>query len=143
MKRGFWIAATFGAALSLPTVASAGDITGMWLVQDGSAKIRIANCGSAFCGTIAWIKDPNDPETGKPWTDKQNVNASQRSRPLLGVAVASNMTPAGPDKWRGKVYSVDHGRTVDGSLTLVSARQLKIEGCMLMICDGETWTKAD
>jgi uncharacterized protein (DUF2147 family) len=133
-----------GVFLLAQSQAFAAEIAGMWLVRDGSAKVKIVNCGGAMCGTIAWIKDPIDPDTGKPWLDKHNANAAQKNRPLVGVMVARNMKrDDSGNKWSGQVYSVDHGRSVNGSLTLVSANRLKIEGCMLMICESEIWTRSE
>ena len=60
--RGAAIAVLF-AGLALP--ATAGDPTGTWLTQGGKSRVRIANCGRALCGTIAWLNEPNDPQTGR------------------------------------------------------------------------------
>ena len=73
----------------------------MWLTQTGNSRIRVADCGGALCGTIIWLKEPNDPDTGKPKTDKNNSDASKRSRPLIGVQIVLGMKPAGADKWTG------------------------------------------
>ena len=123
--------------------ARASDIDGVWLVQDRTAKVRIAPCGAALCARVITIFEPNDPATGTPWLDKNNVDAAKRSRPLLGIPVAIGMTPAGPGKWKGRVYSVDYGRDYAGSITQLSSTQLKIEGCQLMICESEIWTRTD
>ena len=48
------------------SAALAADPAGMWLTQGGNSRIRIADCGGALCGTIVWLKEPNDPDTGKP-----------------------------------------------------------------------------
>mgnify|MGYP003336060675 CR=1 FL=1 len=36
---------------------AAGDPAGMWLTEDGEAKIKVAACGNAMCGSIAWLED--------------------------------------------------------------------------------------
>ena len=62
-------------------VAQAADPYGSWLTEGGKATIRIANCGGALCGTIAALKEPNDPATGRPQTDKNNpMRASAAGR---------------------------------------------------------------
>ncbi len=137
-------------AIALMTLALAGgtaraaDINGLWLVQDRTAIVRIASCGAALCAKVATIFQPNDPATGKPWVDNKNVDRAKRDRPLLGLAIATAMKPSGaPGRWVGRVYSIDYGRDYAGSITRTSPTQLKVEGCQLMICESETWTKAD
>src|SRR5437868_12069888 len=71
--------------------AKAADAKGIWLTADGEAKIRIADCGGRLCGTIAWLKRPLDPNTGKPTLDKQNPDAGKRNRPLIGTAILTGM----------------------------------------------------
>src|SRR6202048_5202642 len=76
------------AALLLFAFAGAGtasaDPKGLWLTQDG-ARVRVGPCGAALCATIATPKLAVDPETGRPWTDKNNPDPAQRGRPLVGV----------------------------------------------------------
>jgi uncharacterized protein (DUF2147 family) len=122
----------------------ASDPTGVWLVQDGNAKVRVETCGEALCGNVIWIQQPNDPADGKPWLDKNNVDPTKRDRPLLGLTIAIDMKPSDvPKKWVGQVYSIDLGRIFDGSIMLQNPTKLKIEGCLLLICQAEIWTKLD
>jgi uncharacterized protein (DUF2147 family) len=138
-------AAIVAVALALLSgYAYASDPTGLWLIEDGSAKVRVQACGDALCGNVHWIKKPNDPADGMPWLDKNNVDPGKRSRPLLGLPIAIDMKPSDvPDKWVGHVYSVDFGKTFDGSFRLLNPRKLKIEGCLMLICQAEIWSKAD
>lgn len=125
-------------------VAPAGDPTGIWAVGGGHAKVKIAACAQALCATIASIRKNNDPQTGQPWTDKNNLDARLRERPLLGLTLAFDMRPdSSADRWVGQVYGIDHGRAFDGSITLLSANRLKIEGCVLLICESDIWTRAE
>jgi uncharacterized protein (DUF2147 family) len=125
--------------------ALAADPVGTWLTQGGSSRIRIADCGGALCGTIVWLKEPNDAETGKPKTDKNNSDAAKRNRPLLGVQIVLGMKPAGADKWTGQVYNAEDGKTYSGNLTFTGGNSLQLQGCALggLICKGQTWTKAN
>ena len=139
----------FLAAVALTGLAGAGpalaaDPAGVWLTQAGNSRIRVADCGGALCGTIVWLKEPNDAETGKPKTDKNNSDASKRSRPLIGVQIVLGMKPAGEGKWTGQVYNAEDGKTYTGSITMQGPRTLKLEGCVLggLFCKGQTWTRA-
>ena len=125
--------------------ALAADPTGVWLTQTGTSRIRVADCGGALCGTIIWLKEPNDPDTGKPKTDKNNSDASKRSRPLLGVQIVLGMKPAGTDKWTGQVYNAEDGKTYSGNLTFTGGNSLQLQGCALggLVCKGQTWTKTN
>ncbi len=64
-------AAAFGLAASvffgwagLVSPASAASPLGTWYTADKDSQVRIANCGGAICGTLVWLKEPNDPATG-------------------------------------------------------------------------------
>ena len=63
----------------------AADPSGSWRTEEGKATVRIAACGPALCGTIIALKEPNDPDTGKPKIDKNNADANLRNRPMIGV----------------------------------------------------------
>ena len=123
--------------------AVAVDLVGNWLTENGRSRVRIADCGGALCGTIVWLKEPNDPDTGKPKTDKNNADAGKRARPLIGVPIVLGMKPGGADKWTGQVYNAEDGKTYSGTITAQGANALKLEGCALggLICKGQTWTR--
>src|SRR5579871_2044422 len=144
MSRTFAILASAVLGLAAVTSASAGDPRGNWMTQDGRAKIAIVNCGGALCGNIVALKEPNDPATGKPKTDTNNPDAARRARPLIGVQIVMDMTPDTADKWKGQVYNADDGKTYSGSITLVDATTLSLQGCALagLICKSQTWTRA-
>ncbi len=132
--------ACFFAAVIL--IAAAGiapaiaDPTGLWVDKDGGT-IRIQACGSDLCAVIASVKPSLDPATGGPRTDKNNVDASKRNRPLVGVEVLSSMRASALRKWSGQLYDVDRGRTFSGSLIEIDPNTIRIEGCALFICGGE------
>ena len=138
------IALVFAAALCAAP-ALAADPHGTWLTEGGKSRIRIVDCGPALCGAIAWLKEPNDPETGQPKTDKHNADASKRNRPLIGVTIVIGMKPAGTDKWAGEVYNAEDGKTYTGNITMQNANALKLEGCALggLLCKGQTWTRVN
>jgi uncharacterized protein (DUF2147 family) len=139
--------ATIAAALlgvSLGT-GFAADPMGNWHTEEGKATVRIAACGPALCGTIISLKDANDPDTGKPKTDKNNTDSTLRSRPMIGVLIVLGMKPSGTaNKWSGQVYNAEDGKTYSGSLTLQDANTIKLEGCILggLVCKASTWTRA-
>ena len=74
------------SAVALIALISAGtafaDPKRVWLAQDG-ARVRVGPCGGALCATIATPKSAVDPETGRPWTDKNYPDPALRNRPLV------------------------------------------------------------
>jgi uncharacterized protein (DUF2147 family) len=45
-------------------------LVGVWKTGEGNALVRITKNGDKYQGKIVWLKEPNDPETGKPKVDK-------------------------------------------------------------------------
>jgi uncharacterized protein (DUF2147 family) len=145
MRIGHTLAAAALLAFTCAQSALAADPAGTWLTQTGGSRIRVADCGGALCGTIIWLKEPNDPDTGKPKTDKNNSDAAKRSRPLLGVQIVLGMKPNGTDKWAGQVYNAEDGKTYSGNLTYSGGSSLQLQGCALggLVCKSQTWTKVN
>ena len=133
--------ATFGPRAIAPTLAA--DAAGTWYTADNDSQVRITNCGGALCGSIVWLKVPNDPDTGKPKTDKNNPDASKQGRPLIGVQIVLGMKPSGANVWSGDVYNSQDGKTYSGSFTLTGDNTADLKGCVLggLICKSQAWTR--
>ena len=132
--RKLWLAALAGVAVSSPALAA--DPNGDWLVAEKSAVIRIAPCGDALCGNIAWTKGPAG-------NDKNNPDPAKRNRPIVGLTILQNMKPAGDNRWEGEIYNAQNGNTYSGSIALASDKVLRIEGCVLgFLCGGQDWSRA-
>ena len=147
IPRRWLLSSLIGGSLLAPlfSMAFAADPIGTWLTERGAATVRISSCGAELCGTIVALKEPNDPATGRPKTDKNNPDAGKRSRPLLGTQIVFGMKPSGvPDKWNGQLYNAEDGKTYSGSLTLENANTIKLEGCVLggLICKAQSWGRA-
>ena len=112
------------------------DPAGLWRDKDGGT-IRVFHCGQGLCATIASVQPRLDPTTGRPWTDKNNLDASKRNRPLIGVQVLTGMRPNGAGKWSGRLYDSDRGKTYSGNLVERGPDSIRIEGCALGLCGGE------
>jgi uncharacterized protein (DUF2147 family) len=127
--------ALVAALFALAAPAWAQDATGEWLVEDGTAQIRIVNCGDALWGVVSWEKTPGG-------RDAENPDPSKRNRPTLGIPTLLDMRASAPGKWKGEVYNAEDGKTYDASITLRNADTLHIEGCVLgFLCGGENWTR--
>jgi len=117
-------------------IALAADPTGDWLVADGVANIRVAQCSGNMWGVVAWEKTPG----GK---DKNNPDAAKQSRPTLGMPILIDMKKkAGVEAWEGQVYNAKDGQLYSSTIKPVGTDQLEIQGCVLgFLCGGETWTR--
>ncbi len=132
------------AAFARP--AQAADPVGVWLTEDGEARVQIFNCGQALCGKIISLKEPNYPETGQPKVDKFNRDLSKRALPIVGLKIISGLKPAGtPDRWEGSLYDPEEGNTYKGILTVQGALAMKLQGCVLagLICKSEIWKRTN
>jgi uncharacterized protein (DUF2147 family) len=142
-----WLA-TIGLSTVGPSAvvsALAASAIGNWYTAGNDSQVRIVNCGGALCGSIVWLKVPNDPATGRPKTDKNNPDPSKQNRPLLGVQIVLGMKPNGtPNQWNGNVYNSQDGKTYSGSFTMVGANTAELKGCVLggLFCKSQTWTRA-
>lgn len=137
LRKGCLSLSAIAALLLLGASAALADPRGVWLAQDG-AHVKVSSCGKALCGTLVRTKSPFDPATGKPWTDKNNLDAAKRDRPLLGVEVFISMMPDGPGKWSGKLYDTNGGQFVSGHLIEINAKTIRIEGCAAAtLCGGQ------
>jgi uncharacterized protein (DUF2147 family) len=131
------------AARPMIAPALAADAVGTWYTADKDSQVRITNCGGALCGSLVWLKEPNDPATGRPKLDKNNADASKQGRPLLGVQIVLGMKPSGPNVWSGEVYNASDGKTYSGSFTLTGDNTADLKGCVMsIICKSQTWTRA-
>ena len=144
MTRIFCFAAAALWALAAVIPANALDVTGTWLIQDTTAKVRIYLCGEALCGNVAWLSQLLDDVTGKPQTDKLNADPDKRSRAMLGVPIVLGMQRNGEEnKWIGLIYNPDDGNTYRSSIELVDQMRLKVEACVAIYCQTEIWTRSN
>jgi uncharacterized protein (DUF2147 family) len=134
---------TFVAASSFSEARGTG-LLGTWLTEDGASKIRFETCGAAVCGRLAWLREPNDQQTGKPRIDQNNPEYSKRGRPLLGMVLFSNIRPIRPLEWSAIAYNPDDSRTNEVTLTLTLHR-LVLRSCVFwgLICRQETWSRIE
>ena len=117
---------------------AADAVEGEWLTQAGTAKVKISPCAAQadrMCGLISWMKTPSK--------DTHNPDAALRERPILGLAMIRDFKPAGPGKWTGgKIYNPSNGKTYDSKISVNANGTLKVEGCVLMVCQAQTWTRS-
>src|SRR5256885_17085087 len=138
-----FIIAIAAALLAAPSAYAqgAGEPVGVWLTQAGDARVRVSKCGGGICGVIVGLKGPIDPATGKPQVDDKNPNPALKRRPMIGLPLFSGMRATGPGKWSGQIYNADDGSTYASNVSVTGADTLRVEGCVGMLCGGETWSR--
>lgn len=130
--------------LALATAASAADpVQGTWLTPNGAAKVKVAPCGGSMCGTVVWLKAPLD-KAGKPVTDAANPDPNLRARPVVGLTLIRDFKAASAGRWTGgKIYDPKSGKTYASKLSANPDGTLKVEGCVAVVCQAQTWTRAN
>jgi uncharacterized protein (DUF2147 family) len=119
-----------------------GDVSGIWLTQAGDAKVRVSRCSGGICGVVVWLKDPINAATGKPQIDDKNPNPALARRPMIGLPLFMGMRPSGANKWSGQIYNADDGNSYVSNISLAGPDSLRVEGCVGILCGGETWSRA-
>lgn len=115
-----------------PTMAA--DIYGIWATQNKDAEIAIKKCGADVCSAI--IAGNNIKAK-----DIHNENPKLRGRSMKGLQLFRLHNTDNPKRWEGKLYNPEDGKTYGSVLKFLSDDKLKLEGCFLFICLGETWTR--
>jgi uncharacterized protein (DUF2147 family) len=141
------LAACFGALAWVGLALAAPDrdpAEGVWLTAEGDAQVRISPCADQvdqLCGTIVWLKDPLD-ERGQPVRDDHNPKRELRSREILGLELIHGLMRRGAGHWTGgRVYNSDNGKSYRAGIQVTRRGALRIEGCLLLFCSGETWKR--
>jgi uncharacterized protein (DUF2147 family) len=116
-------------------VAQMAEPSGVWIVANGNARVRVGPCGDVYWGVIDWARTPN--------VDKNNPDPAKRSRPVIGMPILLAMKAAGPNEWKGEIYNAENGKTYDGKMSVTGPDALKISGCVFggMFCGGQTWER--
>jgi uncharacterized protein (DUF2147 family) len=128
------------AAPASNAFAAADPAFGEWLNADGAGKIAVGPCAADpahACGAITWIKDA----AAHP-RDENNPDKALRGRPIVGVLAVRDMKNEGPGRWAGgKLYDPESGKSYNGKLKVLSTSRMQVTGCVLMLCESQTWTR--
>jgi uncharacterized protein (DUF2147 family) len=126
----------------------ADDVIGVWKNGEGTGLIQIYKTTSGhYAGKIVWLKEPIDPETGKPKLDKRNPDESLRTVPTLGLVNMRGFSFNAEDKiWEdGTIYDPKNGKEYSCKMELNSKNKNKLEvrGYIGVSLFGrtDTWTR--
>jgi uncharacterized protein (DUF2147 family) len=119
-------------------------IIGVWKNGEGTGMIKISKNGDKYQGKIVWLKEPNDPETGKPKLDKNHPDEKVRSRPVLGLINTWGFVYKEDKTWdEGKIYDPKNGSTYDCTIRMKDKNTLEVRGYIGISLIGrtDTWTR--
>lgn len=119
-------------------------IVGVWKTGEGTAMVRIYKNGDKYQGKIVWLKEPNDPETGKPKVDKNHPDEASKTRSILGLVNIWGFNYKGENVWDGgNIYDPKNGNTYSCTMKLQNANSLEVRGYIGVSIIGrtDTWTK--
>ena len=108
-------------------------VEGLWRTEAGDTgghlEVSVAPCGTELCGVIRRAIDKDGQEVaGYEHKDRQMI---------------WGMKALGEGKYKGgKIWAPDRDKTYNSKMTL-SGNRLKVEGCVLGICRGQTWTRVN
>lgn len=102
--------------------AQEADPRGVWMRDDGNARVRIAPCGNDMCATNLWIKDTSNGEQ-------------------VGDKLIMKLTPESSTTLAGEAYDPKRGMSYSIKVT-VGKNSLKTRGCIVagMLCKNVSWT---
>jgi len=112
----------FALALLSAGSASAAEPYGVWMRPSTGTQVNFYNCGGKLCGKIVAVKD----------------DARKKE---IGVMIMKGAAKTGDNKWEGDLLDAESGKVYSGVVRLESANALSLKGCVLVICQGETWTR--
>ncbi len=130
--------------VSTTTVSEEDRVMGVWMESTGKAKVKISKIGSKYFGKIVWLKEPTDPETKLPKTDKNNPNAELQGVKLKGLRIFKDFVYTGDGVWeKGTIYDSRKGKTYDCKITMIDDNTLEIRGFIGISLIGrtDTWTR--
>lgn len=119
------------AALVLDAGAALADpVEGVWKTQPGDdgnyGLVTISACGNHICGVLGQGDD----------------NAGNKvESPNIGRQMIWDMNANGGGQYSGgKIWAPDRDKTYNSKMAL-SGNTLKVQGCVLGICRGQTWQR--
>ncbi len=127
-----------------PIVENPDAIVGVWKTGEGNAMVRIYKNGDKYQGKVVWLKEPNDPETGKPKQDKNHPDEATKTRPVLGMINIWGFSFKENNLWDdGNIYDPKNGSTYSCTIKMINPNSLEVRGYIGVSIIGRTdnWTR--
>ncbi len=113
-------------ALFAPSAMAAQSPAGLWQTTGGESRFEISLCGDGtqVCAKLVWLRQDARTTDNLPYLNKYILMGAKRAL---------------ENKWRGSAEYM--GETVKGTLTLVDADTLTINGCRGALCQKVKLTR--
>lgn len=139
MKKVQFFFLFFCVSLCVFSQNNADACLGTWLTGSKKGHVQIYKQGDKYFGKIVWLKEPNDPATGKPKLDAKNPDAQKKSLPILGLVNLRDFKYDGDNVWEnGKIYDPENGKEYSCKMRLINANQLDVRGYIGISLMGRT-----
>lgn len=133
------MAATFAAyapsaASALPPPAAAQPhMRSVWINPHNNVKVETGDCGGKLCGWVVWATAEAEQDARDGGVEK-----------LVGTELLQDYRQTASDRWQGRVFVPDMGRTFYSTITRVDPAALRISGCIMggLICKSQVWRRA-
>ncbi len=124
--------------LAAPAFAAAEDAIGTWKDADTGGITQIYTCDGGVCIKVVTPSKERAADTNNP-------DPALKGRSMAGVVIMSGAAKDGADRWKGKVYNSEDGKTYTGFIEVKSKDEVKLEGCELggNISKSHTWRRAN
>ncbi|MGJ0397052.1 MAG: DUF2147 domain-containing protein [Methylocystis sp.] len=117
-------AAALLALAGASAAQAGGEPYGIWLRPEAGQQFSFYDCGGLLCAKLVSVRNAEE----------------QRA---VGTVILRGASKSGAKEWRGKLYNTKDGNVYDGVITLKSANELTLKGCLWgVLCKGETWRRA-
>lgn len=123
--------------------AQGDKILGEWYTAEKKAKVQIYKANGKYHGKILSLKEPIDPDTKKPKTDKNNPDPKKRNNPLIGMNIIKDFEYKDGYWQNGTIYDPENGKEYSCYIEVYDAKTLKVRGYIGFSLIGRTtyWTK--
>ena len=138
MKNCIWLRILICLILS-DYLSAEERVIGYW--ETSESIVEISECGDKLCGTIRTllVEEGTNPES---ILDSNNIDIKLQSRPLIGVNILegfNNKLDSNNKLKGGMIYNPRDGKVYKSKIYLLDDGNLRVEGCIFFICDGEEW----
>lgn len=122
------------AASALPAPdAARPHMRSVWINPHNNVKVETGECGGKLCGWVVWATTEAEQEARDGGVEK-----------LVRTELLQDYRQTASDRWQGRVFVPDMGRTFYSTITRVDPRALRISGCIIggLICKSQVWRRA-
>lgn len=104
-----------------------------WIRPYSNVKMETSECGGKLCGWVVWATPDAEQDAREGGVQK-----------LVGTELLQDYRQTASNRWQGRVFVPDMGRTFYSTITQIDPDALKISGCIMggLLCKSQVWHKA-